>query len=352
MTSVAIVHDVLAARAGGERLLLAIANAFPDARIHTLVYEPASTFDEFAGRDITTSFLNRSARLRRMYRYTVPVAALTMAATTIDAGVTICATSGLSHHVRTTGAKIVYCHTPARWLHDTVNYLHGYGRAVHLAATVLAPPLRRLDRRAMQTAVHTLANSVAVAAEIQNIYGITADVLAPCSTLRLDGPVAELPGVDAGFVLCPARPLGYKRLDVLLDAARLLPNRQFVHLGAGPHQRLFAAAPPNVVSFGSVSDDQLRWAYRHAGVVALTCAEDFGLVPLEAAAHGVHSVAPSERGLLDHDRSLLTMYRFGDGSALAEALEAAPLPSGRCDATHLGIERFTDRLQAVVEAYT
>ena len=193
---------------------------------------------------------------------------------------------------------------------------------------------------------------VAVAAEIQTIYRITADVLAPCSTLDVDGPVAALPGVDPGFVLCPARPLGYKRLDVLLDAARSLPDRQFVHLGEGPHNRLFASAPPNVVSFGSVSDAHLRWAYRHASVVAVTCAEDFGLVPLEAAAHGVHTVAPGERGLLDHDQRLLTTYRFGDGFALAKAIECAPLPTGQTDAAHLGVERFTNRLRAVVEAHT
>lgn len=350
MTDIAIAHDILAARAGGERLLLAIADTFPDARIHTLLYEPAATFADFAGREISTSVLDRSALLRRNYRAALPVAAAAMATLRIDADVTICSSSGLSHHVRAAGKKIVYCHTPARWLHDADNYLTGYGRGVRTAATALAPPMRHLDRRAMRSADLVLTNSTTVAAEVASVYGIAARVVPPCSTLSLDGPVEPLASVEPGFVFSPVRPLGYKRLDVLLDAARALPDHHFVHVGDGPHRAALAAATPsNVVSFGDVSDAQLRWAYRNAGVVALTCAEDFGLVPLEASAHGVHTVAPAARGLLDHDLVALTTYPHGDAAALAAAIRNAPAPSGRLEPEHLGLSSFRDRLRCAVE---
>lgn len=346
---IALVHDVLGARAGGERVLLALARIFPQAMVYTLLHEPNATFEGFEGRQVVTSWLQRSAWLRRNYRAALPVAAPTYSFTKVDAHVTICSTSGLSHHVRTTGAKVVYCHTPARWLHDTDTYLSGFGAPLRTAVKAVAPAYKQMDKRAMASADRVVANSHQVAAEIAEIYGIKATVISPCSSLSIDGPVQPIPGVESGFVLSPARPLGYKRLDVLVDAARQLPDLKVIQVGEGPHrQALLDTAPANFQSVGTVSDAQLRWAYRHAHVVALTCAEDFGLVPLEAAAHGVHTVAPNARGMLDHNEDMMTRYRFTSVPELVAAITAAPPPTGYFDAQHLGVERFAEEINEVV----
>ena len=350
MTRVALAHDVLAARAGGERVLIALANAFPSAPIHTLIHEPAATFGHLDRQRVKPGPLNRSRWLRHHYRHTLPIAGLSFWARKIDADVTICSTSGLSHHVRTTGAKIVYCHTPARWLHDADSYLQGYSAGVSRFARVLAPPFTRLDQRAMRSATRVLANSNQIASEISQVYDLDATVVPACSTLDVHGPVDPIAGIEPGFVLTPARPLGYKRLDVLAAAATRLPDRQFLHIGEGPHRQAFVdAAPANLTSVGAVSESELRWAYRNAQVVALTGAEDFGLVPLEAAAFGVHTVGPDARGLREHDRSNLTGYAFGSASGLAKAIKSAPQPSRQLDASHLGVERFAAELRRIVE---
>ena len=292
-TPVALAHDNLAARAGGERVLSVLADIWPDAPIHTLIHEPDATFAPFAHGDVRPSVVNRVPPLRRRYRATVPIAALDWSRRRIDAEVTICSTSGLSHHARTSGRKLVYCHTPARWIHAPELYMRGYPAPVRATAAALRPGLRRLDQRAMGGADLVVANSHAVADEIVRIYGRSAAVVAPCSSLDLDGPVEALASVEPGFVLVPVRPLGYKRFDVWLEAARRRPDLRFVHLGGGPHRAaLFADAPDNIRSFGSVSEASLRWAYRNARAALTTCAEDFGLVPLEAAAHGLPMIAP------------------------------------------------------------
>jgi len=180
------------------------------------------------------------------------------------------------------------------------------------------------------------------------VYGLDAPVIAPCSTLDFHGAVEPIPDVEPGFVFTPARPLGYKRLDVLADAARELADRQFLHVGRGPHASSLQGAPANFRSLGPVSDAQLRWAYRNAGVVALTCAEDFGLVPLEAAAHGVHTVAPHARGLLDHELSMLSTYEFASIPGLMQAITEAPEPSHRFDESKLGVDRFVEAIRGVV----
>lgn len=353
MTSIALAHDVLGARAGGERVIVALSQVFPASPIHTLLHEPAASFSALTNQDVRTTWLNQSAWLRRNYRSTLPVAALTFASRRIEADVTICSTSGLSHHLRTSGAKVVYCHTPARWLHDPETYLAGFGPAVRVAARAAAPPFRLLDRKAMRSADRVIANSSQVAAEIAAVYDIEARVITPCSTLELEGSVEAIHGVEPGFVLSPTRPLGYKRLDVLLAAAQSLPDQTFVQIGGGPHrQAMFANAPANVVSLGAVTDAQLRWAYRNAAVVALTCAEDFGLVPLEAAANGVHTVAPDARGIRDHDASHLTVYSFASAAGLVEAIKSAPSPTGIRDQERLGQQDFATAMRDLVSELT
>ncbi len=344
--TVALAHDVLAARAGGERVLAVLASGFADATIHTLVYEPTETFDDFAHRDIQTSWLNRIAPLRRRYRAALPVAAATWAARRVEADVTLCSTSGLSHHVRTTGARVVYCHTPARWLHQPDVYLDGYSRPVYLAAKLMSPAARRFDRTAMGSADMVIANSHQTRSEIQAVYGIDAAVIAPASSLDIDGPVRPIDGLNDNFVVSPMRPLAYKRFDLLVEAARRRPDVTFLQIGDGPHRSaLLDGAPSNLHSVGNVDDAQLRWAYRNARAALLTCAEDFGLVPLEAAAHGLATIAPAARGLLDHDPAAIHSYTFGSIEELVVAVDQVRDPTGVLDATRLGVERFLDEIR-------
>ena len=50
--SVALVHDYLTQRGGAERVVLALTRAFPGAPLYTSLYEPATTFPEFAAIDV------------------------------------------------------------------------------------------------------------------------------------------------------------------------------------------------------------------------------------------------------------------------------------------------------------
>ena len=65
MSTVAIVHDYLTQKGGAERVVLTLAEGFPDARLYTSCYEPDGTYDEFRSLDITTTGLNRIGPIRR-----------------------------------------------------------------------------------------------------------------------------------------------------------------------------------------------------------------------------------------------------------------------------------------------
>ncbi len=341
--SVAIVHDFLTIMGGSERVALALTRAFPDAPLYTSLYNPKRTFAEFAEADVRTGPLNRFGRFRADHRLALPLLPPAFRSTTIDADIVICSSAGFSHHVRTTGAKVVYCHTPARWLYDTGRYVAGWGRIVGTGVAAMRPVLGPLDRAAMAEASLVIANSRDIAAEIKQIYRLDPIVISPCSSLSLDGPIEPVAGIDPGFILCPSRTLGYKRLDVLIDAARRLPNVEFLHIGDGPHRSPLSDAPANLSSVGAVDDARLRWAYRNARAVAITCAEDFGLVPMEAHAHGLTSVVPRARGLIGQ-RALAEngiFYNYGEADSLAKAIEETEPPRSRgLHPDRLGIDEF------------
>src|SRR5213593_4554906 len=72
---VAIVHDYLTQRGGAERVVLSMLRALPGAPLHTSLFEPGTTFPEFAGRDVRPVWLNRLGPLRRDHRLALPLLA-------------------------------------------------------------------------------------------------------------------------------------------------------------------------------------------------------------------------------------------------------------------------------------
>ncbi len=328
---IAIAHDFLASVGGAERVVLALADLYPDAPIYTSFYDADATYEGFRGRDIRTLSIDRIPGLRRNHRYALPVLQRVFASATVDADVVICSSTGFSHHIRASGKKLVYCHSPARWLYDD-NYLSRYGLPARIMARTLRPTQRPADQRAMHTADAILANSKVIAEEIRHRYERDATVVAPCSSIPMEGELTPIDGLAPGFVLCPSRAVGYKRLELLAQAAQCFPESTFVHVGGGPAEgELRAIAPENLQILGVVADSQLRWAYQNTRLVVLTAAEDFGLVPLEASAYGVWSVVPRARGFLDHviEGKTGDFYEWGSIDSLVATLrrvDAQPEP--------------------------
>jgi glycosyltransferase involved in cell wall biosynthesis len=302
---VAIAHDYLTQRGGAERVVLAMHRAFPDATIHTTLYDADGTYPEFRDARVVTSPIDRVAPLRRDHRAALPVLPWAVAHLPVEADVVIASSSGWAHGVPTTGRKLVYCHAPARWLYQTDAYLGGpasrslRGRAL----LALSGRLRRWDRAAAASADRYLANSTVVRDRVREAYGIEADVLAPPYGVDASGSREEVPALrdwaGGGYLLVVSRLLPYKNVDVAVDAVRGLPERLVV-VGSGPLEaRLRAGSPANVRVVSDLSDAQLRWTYAHASRLVAPSLEDFGLTPLEAAAFGVPTLALHGGGYLD-----------------------------------------------------
>jgi glycosyltransferase involved in cell wall biosynthesis len=297
---VALVHDYLTQRGGAERVVLTLADAFPGAAIHTSLYDPEGTFPEFRDLTVVTSPLDRIRLLRSHHRLALPLLAPAFDHLHVDADVAICSSSGWAHGAKATGAKVVYCHNPARWLYQRDQYLTGSSGMSAAGIAALAPALRRWDRRAAATADRYLVNSRAVRTRVADTYGIDAVVVPPPVDVDTDAPRRAPGGVTPGFLLCVSRLLPYKNVDAVVAAVTGRPDVRLVVVGTGPSaDELATGAPPNVTFLGRVDDDELRWLYGACQGLVSASYEDFGLTPVEAAAFGRPTAALRWGGFLD-----------------------------------------------------
>jgi glycosyltransferase involved in cell wall biosynthesis len=353
---VAIAHDYLTQRGGAERVVLAMLKAFPGAPVYTSLYERDATFEEFRGVQVRTSFLNRLPPLRRNHRLALPLLAPAFSRLRVEADVTVCSSSGWAHGVHSLGRKVVYCHTPARWLYQPARYLGERPRWAGIALRVLHRPLRRWDRAAARSADRYLANSTVVRERIRALYGLEAEVLPPPLALDPADTQHAIPGVEPGFFLCVSRLLPYKNVDVVASAFARLPSERLVVVGSGPDcDRIRRGAPSNVMVLGRVEDDELRWLYANCFALVAASYEDFGLTPVEAAAFGKPSVVLRWGGFIDTvvDGVTGTFFDAAESESIARAVRLSSQEDWSVDAlerhaTAYSESRFVDRLRAIV----
>lgn len=351
---VAIVHDYLNQRGGAERVVLEMSNMWPQAPIYTSLYRPESTFAEFRGRDIRTSFLDRlpvNARFRNLFPL-YPAAFGSFGE--IDADVVIASSSGWAHMARAVGSAVhlVYCHTPARWLYGDA-YLRSAGGRAARAQSLLAPfrrALRRLDARAAGRADAYVVNSAAIRSRVLSSYGLDSQVVyPPVHTERLR------PRPRGERLLVISRLLPYKRVDLVVAAARRLGLGLDV-VGDGPLlDDLRALGGPGTVFHGAASDETVTQLLESCATVCVAGEEDFGIVAVEAQAAGKPVVAYGRGGacetVVDGVTGVLfdeqTVACVADAVAACGRLDTAPERIA-ASAARFSAAAFADGLRSAI----
>jgi glycosyltransferase involved in cell wall biosynthesis len=305
---VALVHDWLTGMRGGERCLEVVCELYPDAPLYTLLHVPGSVSPVIESRRIVTSFVGRlpdAARRYQRYLPLFPAAARSFDLSGYDLVIS------LSHCVakavrRPEGAlHVCYCFTPMRYVWDLYDdYTAGGGLATRVLGPPLAAALRRWDRRT-RGVDHFVAISDHIADRIRRVYGRESDVIHPPVDVARFTPRDRV----EDFYLVVSALTPYKRVDLAVAAATRL-GRRLVVVGTGSEDaRLRAMAGPTVTFLGFRPDDEVADLYARCRAVLFTAVEDFGIVPLEAAAAGRPTIALGRGGVLD------TMVPLGaDGS--------------------------------------
>jgi glycosyltransferase involved in cell wall biosynthesis len=320
---VVIAHEWLTNVAGSEKVLLQMAQAFPDAEIVVGVADPKLAGTILPGRRVRSLLSpNLPGILTKWSRY-APLLWFAWRFTKLRADVLIVSSHFAAHQVchRATGKTIVYYHTPMRmaWKFDMEKARVSRTGRMFIAA--LLPVIQYLDRLPSKKASRRLANSAETQRRIKDFYGQDSQVIHP--------PVntSEMPtGKPMGqheYYLCLGRLVEYKRVDEAILACNSL-GRRLVVAGKGPAERyLRALAGPSIEFIGHVEDRCRIDLLANARALIFPGLEDFGIVPVEAMSVGTPVIALGEGGVVDTvNADTGFLYRTAGAAALAEAILA------------------------------
>jgi glycosyltransferase involved in cell wall biosynthesis len=354
---VAIVHYWLVGGGGGENVVKAMLELFPEADVFTLVEDPAFSSTIVPRHRLRTSFLQRIPGAARHYRALLPL--MPAALENLDLrgyDLIISSESGPAKGIvpPLDAVHICYCHSPMRYLWDQYHeYRSGAGWLQRLILALCITRLRLWDQASSLRVDRFVANSNYVASRIGRYYRRTAHVIHP----PVDVDDFALSEIRGDYYLITGRHVGYKRLDLAIAACNAL-GRRLVITGDGPETpRLRALAGPTIDFVGRCSFDALKRYYAEARAFLMPGEEDFGIAPVEAMASGrpviafarggaTETVVDGKTGLFFREQSAASL---GDAilayEALAETFEPAAI---RAHALGFAKSRFLSQFSEFV----
>ena len=353
---------------GGEKVLDAICELFPDAPLFTLLHVKGSVSPRIETRRITSSVAQSLPRIQRLYRHYLPLYPALVEGFDLDAFDMVISSShcAVKSVIATRAVHICYCHSPMRYAWDQFNEYFGPRQVGRLASGAIRPVMAALARWDAATANRPdrfLANSQYVAGRIGRYYNRRSTVVYPPVDTEFYRPGSDQDDVDAA-VRPPSAPnflivsalVPYKRLDVAIEACRRVGMPLRVAGTGGELPRLQELGAGNVEFLGRRTDHEIRQLYRDATAVLLPGVEDFGIVPLEAQACGTPVVALDAGGaretVVDGETGVLVsdpgVDAFADGLTRVQQTTFDPAVL-RNNALRFSRDRFLREFRAAVE---
>lgn len=297
---VALLHDYLNQAGGAERVLLALAELYPDAPIYTLIHDK-KRLTGFSNHDIRTSFLQKMPFASSKIRWYLPLMPTAIEQINLsDYDVVISSTSALIKGVIThpQTLHICYCHTPTRYLWSEAHQYHKEikeGKVIRYFLPYLLNRLRLWDQVAAQRVNHFIANSNFIAQRIKNYYNRDSTVIYP----PVDTENYHISENLGNYYLIISRLKPYKKVDLVIKAFNKL-NLPLKIIGTGEEEeKLKKMAKPNIEFLGAVSEIAKQKYLANCLALIHPQIEDFGLTAIEAMASGRPVIAYAEGGALE-----------------------------------------------------
>ncbi len=321
---VALAHDHLNQIGGAERVLAEFHALYPDAPVHTLLYDRAAVGSFFSGWDVRSSFIERlpgGTRFFKWYLWLMPTAVEQLDVSAYDVVVSSASALIKGLVVKPATTHVCYCHTPTRYLwSDTLQYTSELPQPawVKKLLPILLTRLRQWDYLAAQRVDDFVANSKFVAKRIQKYYRRESTVIYPPVDTAGFGEAQD--PEDYFLVVSRLRP--YKRVDLAIRAFNKL-GMPLKIIGSGEQEaELRALAKPNIEFLGQVSDeDKVKYLKRCRALIHPQ-EEDFGITAVEAMAAGRPVIAYGSGGALETVLNGTTGVHFIEQSweSLADAV--------------------------------
>jgi glycosyltransferase involved in cell wall biosynthesis len=301
---VAVVHDWLVIYGGAERVLEHILDMYPEADLFSLIdFVPEKQRHFMRGKKPITSFLQKIPGVQKHYRKLLPlmpfaIEQLDLSNYDLVISSTYCVAKGVL-----TGPNQVhvsYCHSPMRYAWD---HYHEYLREMNLERGLKSwfarwqlHKIRTWDVRSNNSVDHFVANSKFVARRISKFYGRTSTIVNP----PVDTSVFQLQTEKEDYYVTAGRFVPFKRLDIVAEAFKSMPDKKLYILGDGPEmEKIKSKAGPNTVFPGFLPAAEVNRYLSKAKAFIFPSEEDFGIVPVEAQACGTPVIAFGKGGALE-----------------------------------------------------
>ncbi len=332
MNRIAIVHEWFTTLGGSEKVIEQLLQVFPDADLFSLIdFLPEKDRAWLAGRRVQTSFLQKFPLINlRNYRSYLPFMPLAIEQLNLSGyEIIISNCHAVTKGIITSPEQlhISYIHTPTRYAWDMQNaYLENsrINRVKGMLARVLLHYVRLWDVAAANRPDVLIANSGFIANRIRKTYRRASQVIYP----PVDTDFFTPNGSRDDFYFTASRFVPYKRIDLIVEAFRAMPDKKLVIGGDGPElERLKPLFGGNITWLGYQPSEVLRDHLRRCKAFIFAAKEDFGITPLEAQACGAPVIAYGEGGATETVRGNTSDHPTGiffakqTASALQEAVQ-------------------------------
>jgi glycosyltransferase involved in cell wall biosynthesis len=295
---VAIIHYWLVGMRGGEKVIEALCEMYPQADIFTHVYVPEMVSDRIRKHRIVPTFINSLPRAARMYKTYLPLMPLALEQLDLRGyDLVISSESGPSKGIipPPEALHVCYCHTPMRYIWNMYHdYRDGAGRITRLLMPPLSHYLRLWDVSSAARVDSFVANSATVAKRIHRYYAAKSVVIHP--PVDTNGFSIAAPAELGDYYLMAGELVSYKRPDLAVRAFNEMKLRLVVIGGGEMLEDIRRLAGPTVTVMGSQPFDVLKQHYARCRALIFPGEEDFGMVPVEAMASGRPVVAFGQGG--------------------------------------------------------
>lgn len=303
---VAIVHEWLDTYAGSERVLEQLIAEWPDADLFAVCdFLPEAERGFLRGKPVTTTFIQRLPFARKHFRKFLGLMPLAIEQLDLSGYDLVLSSSHAVAKGVLTGpgqVHLSYVHSPMRYAWDLQHqYLREAGMDRGLKGIYTRRLLHRMrmwDRASGLNPDIVVANSTYIAERIRKAWRRESLVVHPPVdidrfALRMD---------KEGFYLVASRMVPYKRIELIAEAFRRLPDRRLVIVGDGPNAprvREAAQGAGNIDLRGRVGTEELVRLTQAARACVFAAEEDFGIATVEAQACGTPVIAFGKGGARD-----------------------------------------------------
>jgi glycosyltransferase involved in cell wall biosynthesis len=363
---IAIIHEWLVTFAGSERVIEQILKVFPNADLYCLIdILPAKDRGFLNRKKVYTSFLQSFPFKNKLYRHYLPF--MPVAIEQLDLSnynIIISNCHAVSKGVITSPEQLhlSYIHTPIRYAWDMQNEYFDSRKPLkttNLIARATLHYIRIWDLAASSRPDIILANSSFIAKRIRKFYRRDSQVFYP----PVDTNFFTYEDHKSDFYLAASRFVPYKRMDLIVEAFRTMPDKKLIIIGDGPDRaKIKKTSTKNVEWLGYQNAEILRNYMQKARAFIFAAKEDFGITPLEAQACGTPVIAFGQGGVketireLNRPQSTGVFFTEQSATAICEAvnkfesnLNKIKTAACRKNAERFSNERFRRELHAHIQ---